>query len=82
MTMSPTMSSLSSRLLFIASVIVAVPVIGALFAVALIGAVLMRLSAALQSARRPTHTSGPLVIDGEYTVVEARTVPIRSSHRH
>lgn len=80
--MKPILSSLSARLLFIASIAIAIPVVGALFAMTLLGTAALGLIAWLQAPRqRHDEHHGPLVIDGEYTVVEARTVPLRAPYR-
>lgn len=79
--MRTNLSSLTARLLFIASLLIAIPVAGALFVLALLGTAVTGLLASLQAQRPRNDDRGPLVIDGEYTVVEARTVPIRAPHR-
>jgi hypothetical protein len=81
--MRPMLSPLSARLLFLASVVIAIPVVAVLSVMTLLGAAAMGLIASLHGARRQRagHDDGPLVIDGEYTVVEARSVPLRSPLR-
>lgn len=81
MTMRPMLSPLSARLLFLTSVAIAIPVVAILAVMTLIGSGIMGLIASLQEARRPTEPDGPLVIDGEYTVVETHFAPLASSLR-
>jgi hypothetical protein len=79
--MSPTMSSLSARLVFIASLAVAVPLVVCLFVATLLGAGAMGLIASLRGPRQSRDANdGSLVIEGEYTVVEspAPSAPTRS----
>jgi hypothetical protein len=76
--MRPILSSLPARLLLVGSVVIAIPVVAVLFAMTVVGTAVMGVIAALQPRAAP---AGPLVIDGEYTVVEARTVPIQPRHR-
>jgi hypothetical protein len=79
--MRPILSSLSARLLFIASVVVAIPVVAGLFIMTLLGTAVVALLASLQARRPRAEADGPLVIEGEYTVVEAHSAPLRAPHR-
>ena len=82
MTMITTLSSLSVRLLFIASVVIAIPVVVGLFVMTLLGTAVMGLAASLQRRRHRPTADGPLVIDGEYTIVDAQPAsPPRSPDR-
>jgi hypothetical protein len=79
--MRPTLSPLSARLLFFGSLVIAIPVVAVLFVMTLLGTAIAGLIASLQSRRPHADADGPMVIDGEYTVVEARSVPLRPPYR-
>jgi hypothetical protein len=79
--MRPILSSLPARLLLVGSVVIAIPVVAVLFAMTMVGTAVMGVIAALQPRPPRAEPAGPLVIDGEYTVVEARTVPIQPRRR-